>query len=459
MRTIGIDLAIQGSHKAIVADEGGRYITPVIKLHTRASEIDKLLARAREGAEGCPLQVVMEPTGMAWFPLAAYLARQEGVTVYLVNSQQVADLRRFYKRHAKSDRIDARVLARVPLVNPEKMHPLVLPPAGAFGCQRGCNQLDQMQTQITAIKNRLRAVDRFAWPGLEELIFADPFSPTARWFRQHWYDPRQVIQAGAQTIRHQWQDSSLAGGDKGEWAEQLVELAEQVLALYGRDTGYLDFALLQAEVGREQEQLAFLEEMHHNLRLQTVRPLYRQIHPSRNLETLKGVGQDGAAVYASFIGDPDRFGSNRRFRGWHGLVPGSKQSADSETKGLHVTKAGPNLLKRYAYLNAEVARQWDPQIAAIYYDQMVNKGKHHNQAVCTCATHLLDRILVVLREDRSYQLRDVDGTPITVEQARAIIAERYTVPEEIRRRNNKRHRRERAERRSERKQKRESRPR
>jgi len=459
MRIIGVDLAVKGPHKAIVADQGGGYLTPVIQLHTRASEVDELLARAREGAESCPLQVVMEPTGMAWFPLAAYLARQEEVTVYLVNSQQVADLRRFYRRHAKSDRIDARVLARLPVVNPEKLHPLILPSAAAFGCQQGCKELDRLQTQITAIKNRLRAVDRFAWPGLEESVFDDPFSPATRWFRQHWYDPRQVIQAGAQTIRHQWQNSGLAGGDREEWAEQLVELAEQVLALYGRDTACLDFALLQAEVGREQQQLAFLEEMHHSLRLQTVRPLYRLIHPSRNLETLKGVGQDGAAVYTSFIGDPYRFGSKRMFRGWHGLVPGSQQSADSEAKGLHVTKAGPNLLKRYAFLNADVARQWDPQIAAIYYDQIVNKGKHHKQAVCTCATHLLDRVLVVLHEDRPYVLQDVDGRPVTVEEARTIIAERYTVPEEIRRRNNKRHRRRRAERRAERKQKRESRPR
>jgi hypothetical protein len=48
------------------------------------------------------------------------------VKVYLVNSQQVADLRRFYRKYAKSDRIDARVLARLPIVNPEKLHALQL---------------------------------------------------------------------------------------------------------------------------------------------------------------------------------------------------------------------------------------------------------------------------------------------------------------------------------------------
>jgi hypothetical protein len=124
--------------------------------------------------------------------------------------------------------------------------------------------------------------------------------------------------------------------------------------------------------------------------------------------------------------------------------------ANSEAKGLHITQAGPDLIKKFAYLDAEIARRWDPQMAAIYYDQMMNKGKHHKQAVCACATHLLDRILAVLREDKAYEVRNVDGTPVTAKQARAIIAEHCTVPQEVRRRTTKRHRQEQAERQAER---------
>jgi hypothetical protein len=133
------------------------------------------------------------------------------------------------------------------------------------------------------------------------------------------------------------------------------------------------------------------------------------------------------------------------------LIPNSRQSGDAESKGLHISQAGPDPVKKFGYLNAEVARRFDPQIAAIYHDQMMNKGQHHHQAVCACATHLLDRVYVVLKEGRPYELRDVDGTPVTPEQARAIIAERYVVPEEVRKRNNRRARKERAERRMERK--------
>src|SRR5215216_5880541 len=101
-------------------------------------------------------------------------------------------------------------------------------------------------------------------------------------------------------------------------------------------------------------------------------------------------------------------------------------------------------------MDAEIARRYDPQIAAIYYDQMVQKGKHHKQAVCACATHLLDRVLSVLRADQPYELRDVDGTPVSVDQAQTIIAERYRVPEGVRKRTSKRQRQTRKDQRAER---------
>ncbi len=444
MRTIGIDLSAKGEHKAVVVDETGHFVSSVLRFRTEPASLTRLLEMAQEGNADGQLQAVMEPTGMAWFPVAVFLIRHS-VTVYLVNSQQVADLRKYFKKHAKSDRIDARVLAKLPLVAEEKLHRLELSDARTLACQRGCKQLERLMKQRIACQNRIIALDRFAWPGLETTVFSDLFCPAARWFREHWYSPLRVHQAGAEAIRQAWLESDLDPADAGEWTRYLTNLAEQGLAIYGEEASYLDYELLQAEAVREQAYLAFVEEMHHRLLLKTVRPLYRQLHPSRNLETIPGVGQDGAAIYISFIGNPKRFGSLRQLRGWSGMVPNSKQSADSQASGLKITQAGPSLIKKFAFLDAESARQWDPQIAAIYYDQMVQHGKHHIQAICTCSAHLLDRVGVVLREDRPYQLRDVDGTPITSERAHQIIAERYTVPEEVRQRHRKAARRERKE--------------
>jgi transposase len=455
MRTIGIDLAVTAAHKAVVMAENGRFVTAVLSFRSRWEEIADLVTQAREGVEADhPLRAVMEPTGMAWLTVAVALSRL-GVTPYLVNGRRVKDLRRYYKRHASSDRISARVLAKLPLVDEESLYPLILPTPSQLACQRGCKQDNHLQTMITATKNRLRDCDRWAWPGLEKKVFRDLYSPGARRFREEWYDPTTVVEAGVEGIRQAL--ANVANEKELERLKTLVEIALESLKLYG--LGTIDYARLQEEVCREQRLLAHLEQEQDALNKETVEPLYLELHPSGHLESLKGVGPKGAAVYASFIGSPERFPDTRHFRGWHGLVPDSRQSGHAESKGLRISRAGPGMIKKYAYLNADVARRHDPQIAAIYYDQMVNKGNHHNQAVCACATHLLDRVFVVLREDRPYELRDVTGAPVTPDEARTIIADHYQVPEEVRKRNTRRARKKRLEERLEHQQQKGSRPR
>ncbi len=195
--------------------------------------------------------------------------------------------------------------------------------------------------------------------------------------------------------------------------------------------------------------LEALEAQKHFLRLKVVRPLDRQLYPQRHLESRRGVGQDSAAVYHAFVGQASRFPSINAFLGWSGMIPFSSQSGEGQAKGLHITPAGPDWVKRTACLEAGVARSYDPQIAAVYYDQMVNQGKHPLQASCACATHLLTRVFVVLHEERPLELRDVEGNPVSKARARAICQERYTVPEAVRLQNNHRVRTQRAEQRLE----------
>jgi hypothetical protein len=86
------------------------------------------------------------------------------------------------------------------------------------------------------------------------------------------------------------------------------------------------------------------------------------------------------------------------------------------------------------YRAADTARKHDPQLARIYYVQMVERGANHTKALAVVAAHLARRLWRVLQRQSPYVVCDTDGTPVDPDQARAIIAERYTVPEEIRRR-------------------------
>ncbi|MGH2652698.1 MAG: hypothetical protein ACRDHK_15985, partial [Actinomycetota bacterium] len=55
-------------------------------------------------------------------------------------------------------------------------------------------------------------------------------------------------------------------------------------------------------------------------------------------------------------------------------------------------------------------------------------------ALCVVAAHLAERGWAVLARGIPYELRDIDGQPVSREEAKAIVAECWTVPEEVRRR-------------------------
>jgi transposase len=447
LRIIGIDLAVTAAHRAIVLDGASNlFVSGVISFFANPAEMNGLLEIARKGASpDTRIIVILEATQMSWFTVGTYLARH-GAEVYRVNGGQTADQRKVYNRHAKSDRIDARVLTHLYFTARHRLTCLQLPEPNVMELQRACRELVRLSQQISATKNRLKAVDSFAWLGLNEVF--EPYDLPARWVREHWYDPWQVQLAGLDGLKQTWQSAYPDSDENTEWLPALIDKANQVTDFYGLPSP-INYQLLQDFLIREQSRLDEMETQKHALQLRTIHPLYRQLHPSRNLESIAGIAQDSAAVYIAFVGDIKRFPSLNKFLGWSGMTPGGNQSGDHETVGLPLTQAGPDLIKRTAFVDAQVARLYDPQIAAIYYDQMVKKGKHYLQAICACASHLLIRVYVVMREDRPLELRDVDGTPLSKNQARDICIQRYTVPDEIRKRNNHRVRVQRAEQRIE----------
>ena len=445
LRIIGIDLAVSASHKAIILDPASnKFIGKQITFRPRPVELDRLLAKSKAGAaEPVELVAVMEATGMAWYPVGVYL-HQRGVKVYRVNGRQTKNLRQVYWQHAGSDRIDSRVLAHLYQVAPDRLNPWQPPSGKVLALQRSCREFARWRETDVAIQNRLKAYDHWAWNGLTKLV------PTAawRWVRRNWYNPWRVQQAGLAQLQAAWLVTNPDKTVDTDWIAGWIDRAEEMTCLYGSET-MVGYDALQETIARNLDLLTQSEQAQRQLSKQEIQPRYQQLFPERWLETIPGIGADSAAIYMAFIQSIDRFPSIEQFRKWSGMVPKSHQSGQAESKGLSITQAGPNIVKATLYLNAQVARQWDAQMAAIYHTQMVSYGKHHTQAVCACASHLASRIYALLTKQHAYQLRDPDNQPITPELSRELCLTRYRVPDEVRQRNNVRHRRRQTETRTE----------
>ncbi len=65
---------------------------------------------------------------------------------------------------------------------------------------------------------------------------------------------------------------------------------------------------------------------------------------------------------------------------------------------------------------------------------MIERGATHLKACCVVASHLAERARATMNRGTPYVICDNNGHPVTPAQAKKIIAERWTVPEDVRKR-------------------------
>ncbi|MCD5390431.1 transposase [candidate division NPL-UPA2 bacterium] len=437
---VGIDLGVTSKHEAQIRDEEGKEVHSSFSFSGSIEGFDTLCAHAlKDAPEGTKLRFICEPTSMSWFPLAVY-ALSHGHEMVRVKSQRAHDLREYYSKHRKRDRIDARVLSLMPVVDRDSLEEVYLPDKLIQALDRRCRQREKIAKAIASAKARLKSLYHWVMPGLTS-CFEDPFGSRARAFYAKYTNPFKVKQLGFSKLTL---FLNKAGRQEmnPELPEKVYQVAMEASNLYESASEQIDFDEIQEEVECELQLLESYKKVQAKVDA-AIRCLYDQAHPTKNIETISGISDTLGPVFVGIVGNPGRFPSQSKMRDYSGIIPKQDDSGERSKKGLDITKDGPPRYRRGLYLAADVGRQWDPQLAKIYYDQMVHKGNCHTQAVCAVATHLPARIHLILKEDRPYELRDLEGNPISKRDAKRLIQRELTVPEEVRQRTRSRKRRRR----------------
>lgn len=409
--TIGIDVACRAAHQASAADEKGVYLWSGHRFSTTPEDLERLWARLPAGEA---VTVVLEPTRNAWVPVAAWL-RRRGARVVLVPTEQSADLREYYSKHAKNDRLDSRMLARLPLLHPDGL----IEYAGdgpADPLRRQVRQRSTLVKRRTAVLQRLDALLELLGPAWYDALTSNYGKAALELLAQH-ADPRKLQRMGRTRLTR-----FLIRHSRGAWREDKADLlltaAAQSLALWGSD-GF-DFAELAEDIALEARQAIMLTEQIDDIE-ERIANSYEQADPKGIVASAPGLGPVLSAAIIGRLGDASRFRNLSAVRGYSGMVPKTSLSGIGGSQhGL--TKAGDPYLREALFLAADQARRADPQLAD-KYRRLIEAGKHHNSALCTLSTVLLTRIAACWRSGMHYQLRDLDGTEIDAATSRARAAE------------------------------------
>jgi transposase len=416
---LGIDVASRESHRASLTDSTGRFLWRNWKFTTRSEELAELWRAVIEAGDDEPVIVVLEPTRNAWVPLAAWL-RAAGAKVELVPAEQSADLRRYYNKHVKNDRLDSELLARLPLLHPEGLTTTqTLGPADSL--RRAARRRVSLINRRTACLQRLDALLELLGPAWFDALGSSA-GKTALVVLQRYSDPNALIRLGRTRLT-----KLLISSSHGMWreakADELLAAAHESVKLWSG--GGLDFAELADDIATEALLVVTISEQIDVIDERLAR-LYEAADPDGIVISAPGLGPVLAPMILGRLGDANRFRDLAAVRSYSGLVPAVDQSGVSD-KRQHVTKAGDQVLRYALFLAADQARRVDPTLAA-RYNRLRAAGKHHTSALCTLGAVLVTRIAACWRAEQHYQLRDLDGRSITPEEGRKICAQLKPTP-------------------------------
>lgn len=419
---LGIDVACREAHRAALADETGAMIWSNRRFTTSSVSLEALWAAvrgARPAAGDVSVVVVMEPTRNAWVLLAAWL-RARGATVRMVPPEQSADLRKYYNKHTKTDRLDCELLARLPLLHPDGL--VTTPGLGpAEALRRTVAHRHSLVSRRTAGLQRLEVLLELLGPAWTAVLGTDP-GKAALTVLERYADPHALHRLGRARLAR-----LLIRASRGAWredkADALLAAAAETLRLW--PAGAVDFAELADDIAVEARLVHQLGEEIEQLD-DRIAVHYQQADPAGIVASAPGVGPVLAPMILGRLGDATRFRDLAAVRNYTGLVPKVSQSGTVDRHdGL--TKAGDHILRYALFVAADHARKTDPTLAA-RYARLRAAGKHHNSALCTLAAVLVTRIAACWRNDELYVLRDLDGNEITDEQGRALCAEMKPTP-------------------------------
>lgn len=389
MHYVGVDIAKRTHSAAVLDDEGLLVAEPFMFENSSQGFAFFLMKLGSIGADCNECAIAMESTGHYWFALLDFLIAH-GFDPIVLNPIQTDAYRKVDSvRAAKTDLVDAVLIAD--LIRVKRFAPWNRSDELCDALKQLTRYRSTLIGQSTRIKNKTTAALDRVFPEYAD-IFTHPYGPTSKAVLEQCPTPQQVMRFGIHRLTRLIETAS-NGRCGRDYADMLMAAARtSVGASHSSDALALQIRLMI-------EQLDFLESQMKSLDDEIARILDET--PGRWLTTIPGVGPTLAAQITGEIGDPHRFSSARKLVAYAGMDATVRQSGESEETG-HMSKRGSAQL-RYALVRAaDGVRRLDPYFRD-YYEKKIGEGAHYFRAVSGVARKLSGVVLALMREERAYE--------------------------------------------------------
>ena len=334
--------------------------------------------------------ICMEATGHYWMALYSFLLKED-LDVVVINPIQSDSFRNFYIRKAKTDSVDAFLLAEIMRFGNYTKTPLSDEKLAAL------RQLSRFRMSMvdtcSSFKCQAVALLDQVFPEYASL-FSDVFGRTSKELLLQFTTPEEILAVDTDKLTGILLKVSRGRLGKGK-AEEIKQVAKTSFGVtYAKDAFTFQLKLIL-------EQIQFIEK--------NIEELDNKIEKYLSgindvVTTIPGVGSVLGAIIVSEIGDISRFNDCSKLVAFAGLDPSVRQSGEFSGTKNHISKRGSPYLRRAIWTAAMVAAFHDPVFSAFYQKKRA-EGKAYGTAIGAVARKLTFTIFAVLRDNKPYEVK------------------------------------------------------
>ncbi len=397
MNYLGIDVS-KSTSRYIFLDNDGEKLTKAFTLQNSQQHFQELLSRLKKlNLSSDDLLIGIEATGIWWENLYSFLT-DKGFKVIVLNPHQTNKFREALRKKAKTDDIDAYVIAGLLRTNE---YAASFIPEESIQILREITKLRyELLKDHKNYQRQASSLLSLLFPEYEQTAIKNPFAIASLAILKKYPTAKHLAETKPKHIEKIVR--SIKGNNFNiKEIQLLIDTARNsIYSGRAKDARGLNLNILLSHVEALNKSIAELDQRTEDILSPTSNDDFHSF-PGANLLDIPGIGPKTLAALLSAIGpDGKSFDSGIKLIGHIGFFPKIYQSGETK-KENKICKRGPKYLRAALYMAAVACLKHNPEFKSLYHKK-ISQGKEPKQAFIYVAKKLAHLCLSMLKSGESY---------------------------------------------------------
>lgn len=403
---LGIDVA-KKTHRFVVLDNEGEKAAKPFSLQNTQEDFQKLLKQLKE-LDLSPENTLagLEATGSFWENLYSFLT-EKGYKVIVINPHQTNKFREALRKKAKTDDIDALVVAG--LLRSGDTAASYVPEEQV----QTLRELTKMRYEFVKdrknYQRQVYALLEIVFPEYSKTALENPFAIGSIAIFKRFPTVRHLASAKVKQIEKIIR--SIQGNNFNiKEIKNLIGMARSsIYSGRAAEARGLTIKMLLENIQILKNHIGELEKQMEEI-LSPSSPDDADSFPGANLLSIPGVGKKTLAAMLSAVGfEGKAFDSGVKLIGHIGFFPKIYESGETR-RDNKISRRGPKYLRWALYMAAVACLKHNPEMKSLYHKK-ISQGKTSKQALIAVAKKLAHLMLSMLKTGESYKPERVFVAP------------------------------------------------